>query len=320
LRFILAAALTLVMLYVARTNSRGQPDHLSYSESGVAFDIITVPKAPENGSARITVGIAGAVTPDSKSVVRYTESDQDAQTGLSEYATVALETEDTALGIYCTDVAVGPRGDKVYYYFEVLDGDNNVRAAFTRDGGQPFVLKSIGQVPTAVVVCHVVLMFLTVFFVALALIHACVLIRTGGDTRLLARNFLLAALFAVLGGGCPFGFAMNWYAFGTIWEGVPFGTDATDNKTQLIFVYLVYLVLASFGSLTRGRWGRDLFSPGVLGWFGVSAFVLMITIYLIPHSIQFTPGLTYAVCYSFIGLVGILYVFGLVRGRAKAGV
>ena len=318
MRFILAAVLTLTMLHVARTNSRGQSDHLSYSDNGVAFDIVTVPKAPENGSVHIVVGITGAVTPDSKIVVRYSESGQDAQTSLSEYATVVLETEDAASGVYGTEIAVGPRGDKVYYYFEVLDSDNNSQAAFTRDGEQPFVLKSIGQVPTVVVVCHVVLMFLTVFFVALALIHAFGLIRTGADAHLMSRNFLLATLFAFLGGCCPFGFAMNWYAFGTIWEGVPFGTDATDNKTQLIFVYLVYMVLASFGSLTRGRWGRDLFSPGVLGWFGVSAFVLMIAIYLIPHSIQFTPDLTHAVCYSFIGLVGLLYVFGLVWGRGKS--
>ncbi len=318
LRFILAAVLTLAMLYMARTNSRGQPDHLSYSENGVAFDITTVPKAPEDGSAHITVGITGAVTPNSRVVVRYTKSGQNAQTSLQEYATVTLEMEDETSGVYGTDLAVGRRGDKVYYYFEVLYPDNTVQAVFMPDAHGPFVLKSIGHVSTVVIVLHVALMFLTVFFVALALVHAFGLIRTGGDARLMSRNFLLAALFAFLG-GYPFGFAMNWYAFGGIWEGVPFGTDATDNKTQLIFVYLVFMVLASLGSLTRGRWGRDLFSPGALGWFGVGAFVLMIAIYLIPHSIQFTPAVTYGVCYSFIGLVGLLYVIGLVRSRAKVG-
>jgi hypothetical protein len=132
----------------------------------------------------------------------------------------------------------------------------------------------------------------------------------------MAVNFFLAALFAFLG-GYPFGFAMNWYAFGTIWEGVPFGTDATDNKTQLLFVYFLFMVLISLGSLTRGRIGRDLFSPKALGWFGLSAFVLKLAIYLIPHSIQFSVGLTRGVCYSFIGLVVMLYLYAL--GRSKRG-
>ena len=69
------------------------------------------------------------------------------------------------------------------------------------------------------------------------------------------------ATIAAFLGGYPVGFAMNWYAFGVLWEGVPFGTDATDNKTQLLFVYLLFLTLATLGSL-RGRPGRWMPCPG----------------------------------------------------------
>jgi len=111
---------------------------------------------------------------------------------------------------------------------------------------------------------------------------------------------------------------MNYYAFDTVWEGVPFGTDATDNKTQLIFVYLIFMNLITLGSLTKGKLGGDKFSPTVLGLYGIGAFFVMLAIYLIPHSIQFSPGLTKLVCYSFIGLMALLYIYGLAVGKKNA--
>ena len=43
------------------------------------------------------------------------------------------------------------------------------------------------------------------------------------------------------------------------------------------------------------------------------SFLVMLLIYMIPHSIQFSASLTYTVCYGFIALVLILYVNGLFR-------
>jgi ABC-type Fe3+-siderophore transport system permease subunit len=96
---------------------------------------------------------------------------------------------------------------------------------------------------------------------------------------------------------------------------VPFGHDATDNKTQLLFLYLLFATLAGAGSLSRGRWGRNLWSAKTLGWLGMASFAVMLFIYLIPHSIQFTPAFTYAFCYSWIGLIALAYLVGLARRR-----
>ncbi|RME30701.1 MAG: hypothetical protein D6800_01625, partial [Candidatus Zixiibacteriota bacterium] len=101
---------------------------------------------------------------------------------------------------------------------------------------------------------------------------------------------------------------MNYFAFGGYWEGVPFGHDATDNKTQLLFLYLLFATLSGLGTLSRGRWGRDIVSPKTLAGIAVGSFAVMLFIYLIPHSIQFTPAFTYAFCYSWIGLLVIWYL------------
>ena len=177
--------------------------------------------------------------------------------------------------------------------------------------GSPFMFRYIGAVPPAITVTHIVLIFATVFFIALGTIHAVGLIGGNTNVKPLAMYSFLAAVCAFLG-GYPFGIPMNYYAFDGFWEGVPFGTDATDNKTQLLFVYLLFMTLATWGSL-RGKPRRDIFSRRVLGWYGVGSFAVMLFIYLIPHSIQFSPTLTYTFCYSWIGVVALIYFIGRVR-------
>ena len=156
--------------------------------------------------------------------------------------------------------------------------------------------------------------FATVFFVALAAVEGIGVIR-GGDVRPMSI-YLFGAVFACFMGGYPLGIPMNYFAFNGGWEGVPFGTDATDNKTQLLLIYLLFAALTTLGSFSRGRFGRDLFAPITRGWIGLSTFAVMMFIYLIPHSIQFSAGFTEMFCYSWIAVVVILYVLGLTRSRA----
>ena len=314
LRVITAIVLGALLLYIARVNSEGRPEFISHTENGFTFEMTTVPKASEYSQVRIPVKITGNIEPNLRLLFRPSKYGQDETTELRRYQNVPLLVEDSTAGLYYAEVSTGAKGDKLYYYFEIRDNTGGYRAGLKQVDGTPFVLKYIGHVPALVLGSHVALMALTVLFLVMGFLYAMPLIRGNQNGRPMALYFFLAALCAFFG-GYPFGFAMNHYAFGTVWEGVPFGTDATDNKTQLLFAYLLFMILAGIGSLFKGRLGRDIYLPKTLGWFGVGAFGLMLAIYLIPHSIQFTPGLTYTVCYSFIGLMVLLYAVGWTRTR-----
>jgi hypothetical protein len=311
-RIIIAIVLTIVLAFISSMNSRGRPEYVEHSEYGFTFQMTTVPKAFENEQARISLHITGPTEPGLRMIFRQSE---DAQMDVRRYGSMPLSLEDSASGRYYVDVATGKRGGKLYYYFEIRDMVGGVRASFQPDKNRPFTLKYIGHVPVSVLIGHIGLMFATVFFMALGFLHALGLVRGGGNPRPMAAMYFWAAVCTFLG-GYPLGFAMNHYAFGTIWEGVPFGTDATDNKTQLLFVALLFMVLSSLGSLTKGRFGRDLFSPKSLGYFGIGVFALKLGIYLIPHSIQFSRGLTHGVCYSFIDLIALIFVAGLISSAS----
>ncbi|MDD3733088.1 MAG: hypothetical protein PHU88_12010 [candidate division Zixibacteria bacterium] len=312
LKIAAAVLLMLLMLYVTRQNSRGRSEYFSLDHNGYTLEMHTVPKIQEYENDEIVVsltkppGAEGKLWFLSSEIKHYTSSLS------TPYMEIPMTLVDSAVGRYAVSVTAGNRGGRIYYYFEFIDRDGKTLATFKDPDGRPFMLKYIGRVPVVIIVFHIAFLFATVFCVSMAAINAFGVITTGKNVRAMVLYIFWATVFTFLG-MVPFGWPMNYYAFDVVWEAVPFGTDATDNKTQLIFVYLLFVTLAGINSLTRGKKSRDLYAPRTLGWFGLGAFSLMLFIYMIPHSIQFTALLTYTVCYSFIALVLILYLYGYCR-------
>ncbi len=321
LRIGLAVLLTVAMLHIARSNSKGQPEFYTYTDNGITFEMTSVPKALEHTDATIAISVSGLPDSACGMVFRHTEKNPHPV----EYESTAMLRDSVAGGttFFSTVISAKTKGGKLWYYFEAVDSTGTALAGFadfaetnSPPGDSPFLFKYIGEVPSAVLILHIIFIFATVFFLSLATVYAIRPARTGESVRPMAVLLFIATVMCFL--GCyPFGIPMNWYAFGVTWEGVPFGHDATDNKTQLLFVYLLFATLAALGSLTRGKIGSDILAPRALGWVGISTFAVMLFIYLIPHSIQFTPTFTYAFCYTWIGVVALLYAVGLLRSRAR---
>lgn len=316
LRYVLAFVITVGMLYLARTNSRGNPEFITHSENGYTFEYTDITKAFEKDAIELSLIITGPVNENLKPVIRSLKISQAIDTDPKKYGSFPLKPDDSVENLYHAQLNIGNKGSKQLYYFEIRDNVGGRTAVFDNPSGNPFVLKSIGHVPGIVLFLHIFCMFASVFLITLGAIKGIELLQNKINTRSLVNTFALAALFAFLG-GYPFGFMMNSYAFGTIWEGVPFGTDATDNKTQTLFVYLLFIVLAGLGSLTKSKIGKDIFSAKTMAVLGIFGFFLMTAIYLIPHSIQFEPFLTKAVCWGWIALIAIIYLVGLVTSIRK---
>ena len=314
LRIVLAALISLAMLYIARTNSRGQPMQISHTDGAYTFEMTTVPKITENQSGRVTVKVSGPMD-GGRIIFRTSQPDNLAPERMSDFAAAEMSSTPDQPGEYFVEVTAGKRGGRFHYYFEVIGAVRTRQAVFADGDGKPFSLRYIGIVPRPVLVGHIFFIFATVFCISLVAVHAIGVIRGGGSLEPMAKGLFWATVFCFIG-GYPLGMPMNYYAFDGLWEGVPFGTDATDNKTQLLFVYLLFAALATLGSFSRNRLGRDLFAPLALGWIGLGSFGVMLFIYLIPHSIQFSARFTYAFCYTWIGVVAALYVLGRLRRRA----
>ncbi len=315
LKFVGAFVLTVLMLYVARKNSIGAPEKFEKTDGDYQFAIVTVPKGMENADTVISVTVVGPFSEGHRVMLYLTGNPAE---GLrANPPGIPMHIKERGSSEYSVRMPVGKRNDKIWYTIGVVDSAGSPIAKFARPDGAPFVLRSIGHVPPPVLIGHIAFIFATFFFVGLAALSAIPLLGDSTTVRPMATWYWIAAICTFIG-GYPFGFAMNWFAFGGIWEGVPFGTDATDNKTQLLFVYLMFMAIATLGSFTRGKCGRDIFSPRILGVFGLIGFLFQLSIYLIPHSIQFSPALTYGVCYGFIALMLVIYLAGLFGSRGNS--
>ncbi len=126
------------------------------------------------------------------------------------------------------------------------------------------VFRFRGDVPAWALIPHVLMMILTVIwsmatiiFVLAKLPH----VRTMGIT----------IIFLIIG-GLILGPIVQKYSFGQFWTGWPLGEDMTDNK--VLAALIVYLLAWFLRSKSYGK------------WLAVLAAVVMLAVYLIPHSMN----------------------------------
>jgi hypothetical protein len=86
------------------------------------------------------------------------------------------------------------------------------------------------------------------------------------------------ALIGITIGGLVLGPIVQKHAFGAYWTGWPFGEDLTDNKTLAMWVAWVVAVAV----LGRRREPGDRVARSAV----VGACLVMIAVYLVPHSLR----------------------------------
>ena len=136
---------------------------------------------------------------------------------------------------------------------------------YSLTGDKPVVIRFKAAVPAAVLLPHILIMFLAMLFSTRAGLAA--LFREKS-----ARTLVLVTLALLFLGGFILGPLVQKYAFGVFWSGAPLGFDLTDNKTLIAFLLWVAAAVA-------GRKGRP-----ARGWI-IAASVLTLIVFLIPHSL-----------------------------------
>jgi hypothetical protein len=275
LRYFGAAALTIILLMIARNLSMVRPVDMRISGTGVVVEHTTVPKIVEGKPDRIMVKISN---PDQRQLapILHWISTKDNIEDLNRYQSVAM-TPDSTPDTYAALMPAMERGTIIYYYIDVRDNNGMPLARLPESGGKPIKLKYEGGVPPYIVIPHIFFMFIAVFLASLALFDSVAIIYGKERLRPMALNFL---------------------------------------KTQIVLLYLLFLNLSSLGILSRNRLGTNNFRDKTLGWLGLLGFILVLAIYIVPHSIQFSIPVTALFSYGLTAVIVILYISGL-TGKKK---
>ncbi len=150
-----------------------------------------------------------------------------------------------------------PSAGKVEYTIRI--GHGNEKLVLNK--GRTIVARFKDSVPTAFLLTHIIFMIFGFLFA----------IRTGLEALRKEGRFLNLVkwtLGIVFIGGMILGPIVQKYAFGDFWTGIPYGTDLTDNKTLFAFIF----------------WLLAFFLRKKSKWWVFTATVMMIFVYLIPHS------------------------------------
>lgn len=179
-----------------------------------------------------------------------------------DFTSVALRNEDGELS---AELPAQLAAGKLEYYLEVTNGGGTVRIPADKN----VVIRFKGVVPLPILLTHIFFMFFGVLWGIRALLEA--LFNRHG-----VRWMAWTTIALITAGGIIMGPIVQLYAFGELWTGVPLGWDLTDNKTLLM--WLCWVIACLFVG-----WRRGPIKPAAR-WVTVLAALVMLAVYLIPHS------------------------------------
>lgn len=161
-------------------------------------------------------------------------------------------------GLYAV-VPPQPPAGKIEYYIELTDskGTTNILKE------TPVVIRFKGAVPSYILTPHIIFMFLAMLLANVAGLMA--LFRLPAF-----RKYSVLTLITLIAGGMILGPAVQKFAFGEFWTGVPFGWDLTDNKTLIALLFWILAVVMNKKRDTR--------------LYTLLAAIVTLIIFSIPHS------------------------------------
>ena len=240
--WLLAIVITIALSIYQRMTGPTYPKKVAVELNGEIYKI----KLPRSGVQHDETVTLKAVPSETKAQVHYR-----CYPTSDDYTTADFSLKDGELQ---AALPAQPVGGKLQYYITV-DGKDYL-------ADDPVVIRFRHDVPAGILIPHILLMFGAMLFA----IYTLMLVLT----RKKYSKWLKITVATLFIGGFIFGPLVQHAAFGPWWTGFPYGTDLTDNKTLLSFLFF----LAALFTL---KWKYNK-------WVVCLAVLFMIAIFSIPHS------------------------------------
>jgi hypothetical protein len=242
--------------------------------SAAVYQRMTGPTYPKRYNVTVNgttheLKLTRSLSLDQKSEVRLNINDPSVKAKLffkrfksnEEYqATDFIYRDDPKHRVFFAEVPQQPSAGKLEYYIEITDSKGT--QIYLKE--TPVVVRFKGGVPAFILIPHILVMFLAMLFSTLAGLMAVIKFP-------LYRKYALWTLILMIAGGMILGPIVQYYAFGDLWTGVPFGWDLTDNKTLIGLLFWILAVVMN----------RKSEKP----IYTILAAVMLLVVFSIPHSL-----------------------------------
>ena len=238
----LAVIITLVLSIYQRMTGPTHPKSVTIELNGDSYKV----KLPRSGVQQDEIVTLKGVPSNTKAQLHYRRFPT-----TDDYTTVDFKWKDNELQ---AALPVQPIAGKLQYYISVGGKDLPL--------DEPLLIRFRNDVPASILIPHILLMFAAMLFAVYTLLLVV--------TRKKYSLWLKITVGSLFVGGFIFGPLVQHVAFGPWWTGFPYGTDLTDNKTLLSFLFFV-------AALATLKWKYNRWLVGI-------AVLFMIVIFSIPHS------------------------------------
>ena len=240
--WILAIVITLALSIYQRMTGPTYPKKVNVELRGERYQI----KLPRSGVQRDEIVTLKGVPSSVEVKMHYRRYPT-----TNDYTTVDFQWQD---GAWQAALPVQPVAGKLQYYL-TIDGKDYLK-------DEPVVIRFRNDVPAYILIPHILLMFGAMLFA----VYTFLLVVT----RKPYKKWLWITVGTLFVGGFVLGPLVQHAAFGPWWTGFPYGTDLTDNKTLISFLFFL-------AALATIKWKYNK-------WVVVLAVLMMIAVFTIPHS------------------------------------
>jgi hypothetical protein len=240
--WLLAIIITLALSIYQRMTGPTYPKRVTIELDGDSYKI----KLPRSGVQHDEIVTLKGIPSGVKSQIHYR-----CYPTTDDYTTVDFQWKDSA---WQAALPVQPVAGKLQYFLTV-DGKDYLK-------DEPVVIRFRNDVPAYILIPHILLMFGAMLFA----VYTFLLVVTRREYR----RWLKITVGTMFVGGFILGPLVQHAAFGPWWAGFPYGTDLTDNKTLISFLFFV-------AALATLKWKYNR-------WVVALAVLMMIAIFSIPHS------------------------------------
>ena len=240
--WLMAIVITLVLSIYQRMTGPTYPKRLTVELNGERYKI----KLPRSGVQHDEIVTLKGIPSDVNSQIHYRRYPT-----TNDYTTAAFVWKDS---VWQAALPVQPVAGKLQYYITIGGKD------YASD--EPVVIRFRNDVPAGILVPHILLMFAAMLFA----VYTFLLVVTRREYR----RWLKITVGTLFVGGFILGPLVQHAAFGPWWAGFPYGTDLTDNKTLISFLFFMV-------ALATLKWKYNKWVVGL-------AVLVMVAIFSIPHS------------------------------------
>ena len=240
--WLLAIVITLVLSIYQRVTGPTNPKRVTVELNGENYKL----RLPRSGMQQDEIVTLKGVPSNTTAQIHYRRYPT-----ADGYTTMDFTWKDNE---WQAALPVQPVAGKLQYYITVGGKD------YPAD--EPLVIRFRNDVPAGILVPHILFMFAAMLFA----VYTFLLLITRKEYS----KWLKITVGTLFVGGFVFGPLVQHVAFGPWWTGFPFGTDLTDNKTLLSFLFFVV-------ALATLKWKYNK-------WVVAFAVLFMIAIFTIPHS------------------------------------